>query len=430
MAERSISNWERRKSALIGKFSLSILLIVVCLLLRFVPPLNTWLSGPPQPVRALTRAMAKITVQQLGGHYPVLVVRDENEACYNIKKLDADSLPDDVYYVWNYSESRHLSCFTAYLVPTAGFRGYETQVVTLDPAHTENFGRELTQAVKVIPFDRALKTHGEEYLGMLDWRTDVHFPLTHVVAGGATYYDPPPSSPKPPGMIAEISFSELRADVARRHNTVNIILWTAMGLLALITTKTLVNLHGLYRKFAEQFPADGSRLAFRGFIQGDLNAMVARYDRLNRERQERLQEEARLNRFRSEMEEKLRYMLETTADEALRARITACLADPQVDLKAMQELWEDLQRQPSSKPPEDRLAVLLESFREYCSEGEWQACHQEAFALLERSGFRRAREYAVEMHEQLRAREKKKQEASETNEEPPIDAFNKNVAEE
>ena len=101
-------------------------------------------------------------------------------------------------------------------------------------------------------------------------------------------------------------------------------------------------------------------------------------------------------------------MRETTVDESLRARITELLANPQVEGCAMKQLWEEVQRQPAYKSPEEKLSLLLD-FREYCTAEEWESCRQKAFAILDKSGFRAAREYAVEMHNEFRERAKKRE---------------------
>ena len=79
----------------------------------------------------------------------------------------------------------------------------------------------------------------------------------------------------------------------------------------------------------------------------------------------------------------------------------------------MKELWKEVQRQPAYKSAEEKLAVLLDSFSEYCSVEEWQRCKQECFSILEESGFRAAREYAVNKHDQFRERAKKQEQEME-----------------
>jgi hypothetical protein len=407
MSGEDSSSYQRQKSVFSAQTRLFMLLIAVCLSLRFVPALNNWLSGPAQPVRALTRALARLTAEQTGGEFPVLVLRDEDDLCNNITRVDAESLPGALYYVWTYSERQHLSCLTSYEAPADGFKGREAQTAFVNPAQAESFGRELSEPVKVVPIDRTLKVHGQEYLHMLDWRTEVHFPLTHEVSGGQTFYDPRPGKET---IHSEIGFADLRADVARRHNWVNAILWSVTGLFLLLFAKTRLNLRRLYRQFNRQYPSDDSPLAFRAFVKGDLNVIVAQRERHSREQRERAEQEARGRRLRAEMEGKLRYMHDTTTDESLRSRIAAILADPQTALAAMQALWEEGQQQPSHNSPQERLAVLLDSFQQYCKEEEWEECAHEAHSILEQSGFRPAREYAIEMHDRFRAREKAKEE--------------------
>jgi hypothetical protein len=405
-------DFQLRKKAFTAQIKLSMLLIGACLSLRFVPAANNWLSGPAQPVRALTRALARITAEQVHSEFPVLVVRDENSHCESVTRVDAGALPGTVYYVWSYSEQQHFSCLTSYAVPEDGFQGREDRVVIVDSARAESFGRRLDEPVRVIPFDRSLRVHGVEYLYMLDWRTEVHFPLTHEVAAGQTFYNRETSGKNPRGEDVEISFAELRADVARRHNWVNLALWSGVGLALLLLAKTSLNLLGLYRQFIRQYADDGSPLSYSSFMMDDLNARAAQAEKRKREQRELGQQEARSRRLRAEMEEKLRYVLETTTDESLRSRIASCLADPQTTPAAMQALLEEVQQQPLQKSPQERLEALLDSFQQYCTEEEWEMCSDQAHSILKQAGFRAAREYAIEMHDQFRAREKAKEEAA------------------
>ena len=259
--DESVSNWERRKLRLRRKAGIASGLIVTGLLLRFVPYLNDLLSGPPQPVRALTRVMARITARQVGQNFPVLVIREEDDPCYNIKTVDAEPAPGALYFVWTYSERQHLSCFTSYEVPVDGLRGREKYMVTLDPTHAESFGGEMRDRVQVVPFDRSMRRHGEEYLLLLDWRTEIQLPLTHNVIAGQTFHDPKPPSTQT-DMGVEINFDELREDVGRRHRRVNLFLWSAMGLLLAVTIKEVFDLGRLHSDFVRALPARDYKLTY------------------------------------------------------------------------------------------------------------------------------------------------------------------------
>jgi hypothetical protein len=106
--------------------------------------------------------------------------------------------------------------------------------------------------------------------------------------------------------------------------------------------------------------------------------------------------------------------LPNLSDEELRTRVRQCLErDPQ-DWEEMRSLWVEVQERTGQKTPAEKLDLLLESARPYCTEEEFLAARAEALALLARSGFRAARQFAVAMHDQfkLRAREMEELEKS------------------
>ena len=83
----------------------------------------------------------------------------------------------------------------------------------------------------------------------------------------------------------------------------------------------------------------------------------------------------------------------------------------------MRSLWVEIQEQRGQKGPAEKLSLLLESARPYCPEGEFLAGRAEAFAILNKWGFRAARTFAIAMHDQLkiRAREMEELENSDRN---------------
>lgn len=73
----------------------------------------------------------------------------------------------------------------------------------------------------------------------------------------------------------------------------------------------------------------------------------------------------------------------------------------------MKSLWVEVQERTGLKTPADKLNLLLESTKPYGTEEEFLAARAEAFAILNKSGFRTARTFATTMHDQfkIRARE-------------------------
>ena len=53
--------------------------------------------------------------------------------------------------------------------------------------------------------------------------------------------------------------------------------------------------------------------------------------------------------------------------------------------------------------PEQRISMLLESLKEFCSDEEVAGYRMEAFEILRALGFREARTFVVRMHRELRS---------------------------
>jgi hypothetical protein len=103
--------------------------------------------------------------------------------------------------------------------------------------------------------------------------------------------------------------------------------------------------------------------------------------------------------------DRLQFLLESVSDEKLRVEIKSCLDRNQ--LEEMTVLFERQRITAGQKTPEERLALLLESLRPYCSSEEFGDHRDKAFAVLQLSGFRQAREFAVGIHDELREKLKK-----------------------
>ena len=103
---------------------------------------------------------------------------------------------------------------------------------------------------------------------------------------------------------------------------------------------------------------------------------------------------------------KLQGLLPTLPEQS-QQQIRQCLSpDRNSSLEEVEALWQELQSQSHESTPEARLNLLLDSSKEYCNEEEFARAHAEAFTILVHSGFREAREFAVKLHNDLRARAK------------------------
>jgi hypothetical protein len=90
------------------------------------------------------------------------------------------------------------------------------------------------------------------------------------------------------------------------------------------------------------------------------------------------------------------------ADDDQRRRIQDYLLED--DMEKMMSLVQELQGQVGQRTPEQRLALLLATLHDYCTEEELDRCSVEAFQILAAKGFREARSFVVEAHDQFRAR--------------------------
>ena len=76
----------------------------------------------------------------------------------------------------------------------------------------------------------------------------------------------------------------------------------------------------------------------------------------------------------------------------------------------MKTLWVEVQEQAGLKTPADKLGLLLESAKPYCTDDEFRVGRAEAFAILNKSGFRVARTFAITMHDQYKTRAREMEE--------------------
>ncbi len=113
--------------------------------------------------------------------------------------------------------------------------------------------------------------------------------------------------------------------------------------------------------------------------------------------------------------ERLQFLLEAIADENIRAEIRSCLERNQ--LEEMSAVYQQYQSQAGHKTHEEKLSLLLESLKPYCSPEEFENHRNKSIALLRQSGFREARNLVVSLHVELRARHKKSVEEVSTTQE-------------
>jgi hypothetical protein len=82
----------------------------------------------------------------------------------------------------------------------------------------------------------------------------------------------------------------------------------------------------------------------------------------------------------------------------------------------MEDLLRQLEHQLRHKTPEERLSLLVESLKVYCTDVEFQLHRQQAYTALENQGFRMARELVIRTYQELKTRTRRSQEEKELTE--------------
>lgn len=383
--------------------------------LRFVPRLNDALSGKPEYVRILTETFARQLASQTQMQFPVIVEQDEHGIC---PPVSAASVPDEevrgTIYLLTYSEQQHLTCISTYIVPTDESRFSVLRSFT--PTEGKVFGPRLLGMVKGITENRIYHTYSAEYLKRLHWRYTPHFPLSASEAAALksqSYYS---GAAQQQGGSASIEFDygDLRAEVAQRHRNVDVALtWLLVGAVALFLF-FLRKLGLLYRRSAQYSRLYELKLTPGVFVKANiatqLNAARRQYFERQHQAQERLRAEEKLRALTTTWQEGLRSALPNLIDESLRRRVQECLDHEPPDWEEVKSLWVEVQERTGTKTPADKLNLLLESTKPYCTEEEFATGRAEAFAILNRSGFRAARTFAITMHDQFRLRAREMEE--------------------
>ena len=409
---------EKSKRRVVATLCGAVVVLLTLSALRFVPRLNDALAGKPEYVRVLTETFARQLGTQTQMQFPVIVEQDESAPC---QAVNGPSLPDEeirgTIYLLTYSERRHLTCTTTYIVPTDASRFSTLRNFT--PSEGKNYGPALLGTIKAIAEDRIVHVFAPEYLKRLHWRYKPHFPLSPSEAASLrsqSYYS---SAAQPGGSVSiDLDYGELRAQVARRHHKLNSILSVLLIALGALFFVLLRKLALVYRSSSQHCRVYQLTLTQRAFltenIAAKLSAARREYFERQHQTQTRLREEERLRALRNSWNESLRSALASLKDEQLRRRVQECLESEPQGLEQIRSLWVEVKDQTGIKTPADKLDLLLESAKPFCTEEEFLAGRAEAFAVLNKSGFRAARALAIAMHDQfkVRAREVEELESS------------------
>lgn len=123
-------------------------------------------------------------------------------------------------------------------------------------------------------------------------------------------------------------------------------------------------------------------------------------------------EEARAAILFKRSKEAIRGRLESSlnaiSDEQQKRTVLECLNRD--DLEEMKSLTQQLQGQAGQKTSEEKLTALRDTLKQYCTGEELDRLCADAFQIRATTGFREARSFVVEAHDQLRARSKELEE--------------------
>jgi hypothetical protein len=406
---------EKRKRRFVSALCLTAVILLLISAFRFIPRLNDALSGSPEYIRILTETFARQLATQTQMQFPVIVEHDERVLC---QAVTAPSIPDEeirgTIYILTYSEQQHLTCITTYVVPTDASTFPVQRSVT--PANGKNYGTTLLATVQAVPQDRIFHTYAAEYLKRLHWRYKPHFPLSPGEAASLrsqSYY----SGAKPAGDSAvsiDFDYGELRAGIGKGHRRMNVALSSLLVGCVLVSLFLLQRLWRLYGASLQCCSLYELKLTPGIFLRGNLatkfNAARREYFERRQETQARLREQEKLRTLKAGWQEALRSALPNLNDDQLRGRVQECLEHEPEDLERMKSLWIEVQERMGLKTPAAKIDLLLESAKPYCTEEEFLAGRAEAFAILNKSGFRAARTFVTTMHDQFKARAREMEE--------------------
>ena len=397
-----IETWQRHKRILVLLTLTGTVFLLVCLNLRFIPSINDRLSGKPQYMRWIADMLARSLAAKIGDDFPVIVLRDEKNNCQTISNAGAfDS--DNLYYVLLYSETTRSVCFLTCAKP--GPDSSQGSLLTLTQEAGRNYGRKFRSPSSVVPVSQVNVSFPDSYLSLLHWRAKID-PSTFGRVGDAKVQRSLAPSLPVSFVNVSIDFAELRTTVARRHSAINAVLTTLILVFLLLTSLASARTWVLYRRFRTHLLFYGAQVAFWPFLREDLTAITQHARETHHQEQERILRENRAAILFKRSKEAIRGQLESMRnalpDEQQRHRIQDSLEED--DIEKMNALVQELLGQVGQKTPEEKLTSLLDTLQDYCNSEEFDHCCAEAFRILAAEGFREARSFVVEVHDQFRAR--------------------------
>jgi len=398
-----IESYEKQRKAFLSILLTGFSFLILSFCLRIIPSLNDAISGKPQYMRWMADRVARSITTRYGNDAAVIVTKDEKTDCQQITDVNVPD-PDDFYYVVSYSETTHSVCFITYATLPKGWD--QANSFVLYPSTGNNYGKRLNAPVRVVSVAQFQIVYPMAYLSLLHWRAKIDS-SSFKRAADAQFERWFHSTAEPGDSLdVEIDFPSLRADVGRKHRSVNEVLMAVMLASVLLISFGAFRGWAAYRQFSVFLARYHCPVDFGTYIRQDLSAIANRAREAYQDEQKRAREQARAAIIAKRSKEAIRGRLEsiliTLPNEEARGLTRECLAGDNVeDMKA---LIQEFEGQAGQRSPEEKLTALLDSLKQYCGDDELDGFCSRAFQILAASDFRDARAFVVHTHDQLRAR--------------------------
>jgi hypothetical protein len=361
-----IHHQERRKfSILLFAAATAVALLAGCAL-RFLSPLNDRVSGPFEPLHWIADRMAREVAFETRGEFPVLALPATFWNCTS----GAGALADDnasIYYVFVYAEGSDSLCMMSYVPSSPNNPGAQT----VDLRKAQGYaGQSFPASIVAVPMGHAAIRFPPAYIALLNWRTSPNAQLLAKASKSRLEKDVGVAGPMMDANVS-LNLNDLRSAIAHRHSAVNEMLDSAIAIFAALFFTAFLVVWFSYRQFCLQETVYGCRPKVPEYLFSSLPALA---------------DEHRRNWFLQQREMLQRQRAANLAErskDAGKPSIRLVLREPTLD---------------------ERIGVLLQSLRDFCSPEEFSSFSAEAIVVLRERGFRPAREYAVRMHDQLRER--------------------------
>ncbi len=399
---------QRQKRTSLLLIAASAAAIFILLELRFVPAFNDKISGTPNYMRPIATAVAHALNLKVSNS-PILLAQDNQRSCSTVQGAGPGAYDNrQFYFVITYSEKAYSYCLAVYsaALPTAP----PEKLTVLGPAMGENYGERLSSPVKVAPVGHSETTFSPAFLSsLLFWKNDPEKYLRTLPPGQLS---PTTGVVLPGNEEVNINLLDLRPEVAKEHDLINLLLVNGVILASCSLLAMLLRLWNTYQAVRKKcltygYGAGWSEFLFQSAAQTVLSAQEPHYrkERESQALQQQSKAQGVLRRLHLEIRAKLERLLESPLPEQQKLRIKSSLSRD--DLEEMKAVAEELESLHSQKTPEERVNALLETIKEYCAPHQFTRYQQEALEALHEKGFREAREFIVKAHAELRVQAKK-----------------------